>query len=108
MPENDSKTFPAHPGTIRIHYEWNQSDQILDATKLPDTRRFVYYDSAGQEVDSAHLAHSRVPIQEEEVITLDAKGKSVDPKDAVFCSIMQYGPNHKYLLEIQATGSPQH
>ncbi len=107
MPENESKNFPPHPGTIRIHYEWNQSDQILNAAKLPDTRRFAYYDSAGQEVDNANLAHSRVPIQEEEVITLDANGKSVEPKHAIFCSIMQYGPNHKYLREIQASGTPQ-
>ena len=88
----------AHPGVIRIEYAWNHSVQMLDATNLPDTRRFIFFDSPG-------AAKYRVPVEREEVITLDAGGKSVEPKQAAFVSVMQYGPSNRFLREIQAAGA---
>ncbi len=96
------KKFIAHPGKLHVHLNWNNSDEMIDASTLPESRQYIYYDQDAHETRELERAKYRVPIVEEVVTSLSSDGKSVEPRYADFISITQYGPGHKYLRETQA------
>ena len=100
-------SFAPHPGHIVQHYKWNGKDEIVSASEVPDSVKFIYYDASGQQTADTTAAKYRVPVVEIDIVTLDRNGKSVDPEHAVQFFMTEYGPSHRELRHSTST-APGH
>lgn len=77
---------------------WINSDEVINVARLPESHKCISYDHEGNQ-PATKIWRSTAPILDETVISMDAKGKPVEPGRASFFLISQYGPGHKFLRD---------
>jgi hypothetical protein len=90
------KTFPPHPGTIKMVDVYAKTSREVPAEEVPERGRFVYLKD-GIETENKSEATERVPIVEVEMLSLDEEGHLVSKEVATKVRMNEFGPQHKLL-----------
>jgi len=102
-----SKSFPPgtqapnapHPGTVVMKYAWNNSKEVIPASKFPDSFIFRCSDANGNPAERGVAAWC-IPVVEIETVSTDANGHPIAPKDAALIEASVYGPDHKFIEHV--------